>query len=811
MKSICLTIILMFGMPILLPAQDDARWDDSFSLGGLNGYVQATAVASNGDVYVGGYFTLNNGVLVNHIARWDGENWHALGTGTKGGWYDGSVDAIVIDSNRVYVGGSFNQAGDITASSIAMWDGEAWHALGSGVTGKVTAIALENGNVYVGGSDISEAGGVEVMNVAKWDGQSWHAMGDGLTRYNYVNALVAHNDTVYAGGNFILSGTDTVNHVAMWDGSKWNDIGGGVDDTVFDLEYADGLLYVGGYFRNAGGLPTQNFAIWDGQKWIGFENGPNSGVYAIDVVGDDVYIGGQFQKVDTLQANRFAKWDGERWHTYGNGFNFTVNTVLVTANMIYAGGEFETSGNTELDYFAGWDGDTWSSPGKMPDQSVDNGEVNAIAVDGKNLYVGGTFKRAGGDTVNRIAMWDGKSWHKMGSGFDNRVNVIEVDSGRVYAGGAFGRTGDLQVNRIAMWDGEKWNALSTGMNNQVYTIAFHGKDVYVGGNFTSAGEIWARRIARWDGEKWHALGGDGSLNGAGGLDGYPNSYVTSIVVDQDTVYIGGFFASAIYQDSFIRVKSMAKWDGDTWYALAPFSDVNQQLIKSIYVEDARIYAAGSFPRIGGSPANKVVMWDGSTWSDIGDEFYYTASSSAGYTLDAVLKQNGTLYTAGFCDLAGKDTVNFIARFDGQNWVALGSGLNDNVTVLAADSNFVYAGGRFTIAGDKGSSHIARYNVTGISAIEDRSLSTVEDFTLSQNYPNPFNPITNIKFTLPRSAKVVVEIFNMLGQHVETLVDRRMPAGTHFIAFNGAQLASGLYLYRLRTDNFQAVKKMILLK
>jgi hypothetical protein len=156
----------------------------------------------------------------------------------------------------------------------------------------------------------------------------------------------------------------------------------------------------------------------------------------------------------------------------------------------------------------------------------------------------------------------------MGSGFDNRVNTIVVDNGRIYAGGAFGLTGDLQVNRIAMWDGEQWHALGGGLNNQVYAIAIDDTNVYVGGNFTSAGDIWARRIARWDGEKWNALGGDGGLDGSGGLDGYPGSHVTSLQMDQDTLYIGGLFARAFYQDGdFVRVKSVAKWHDNTWYGV----------------------------------------------------------------------------------------------------------------------------------------------------------------------------------------------------------------------------------------------------
>jgi hypothetical protein len=231
------------------------------------------------------------------------------------------------------------------------------------------------------------------------------------------------------------------------------------------------------------------------------------------------------------------------------------------------------------------------------------------------------------------------------------------------------------------------------------------------------------------------------------------------------------------------------------------------------VEDAMIYVAGSFP-IATYPyvENKVVMWDGSKWNDIGDAFTYASNpSSSNYTLSAMLKQNGSIYAAGSCDLAGTDTVNFIARLDGENWVPLGSGLNDFVYALAADTNFIYAGGRFTMAGNNASHKIARYNVSGISAIDSKSMTPVADYSLAQNYPNPFNPTTNIKFRLPETSEVVIDVFNLLGQRIETVINRRMPAGTHIIQFDGSNLASGVYLYRINAGPFQQVKKMLLVK
>ena len=85
------------------------------------------------------------------------------------------------------------------------------------------------------------------------------------------------------------------------------------------------------------------------------------------------------------------------------------------------------------------------------------------------------------------------------------------------------------------------------------------------------------------------------------------------------------------------------------------------------------------------------------------------------------------------------------------------------------------------------------------------------FEMFQNYPNPFNPQTSIKYTLPKAAQVKIEVYNILGQRVATLVDEVKKAGTHIVTFNAAKLASGLYIYTIRAKDFYAVKKMIVTK
>ncbi len=87
----------------------------------------------------------------------------------------------------------------------------------------------------------------------------------------------------------------------------------------------------------------------------------------------------------------------------------------------------------------------------------------------------------------------------------------------------------------------------------------------------------------------------------------------------------------------------------------------------------------------------------------------------------------------------------------------------------------------------------------------------QKFELYQNYPNPFNPVTDIKFSIPEQGRVVLTIYNILGEKVAVLVNHVLNEGTYTIKFDGDKMASGIYIYRLQINNFIQSRKMVLLK
>jgi len=489
---------------------------------------------------------------------------------------------------------------------------------------------------------------------------------------------------------------------------------------------------------------------------------------------------------------------------------------------------------------------TWSALGSGSGNGV-SAQVEAIAVLGSDVYVGGLFADAnvGGIPVlvSGIARFNlnTNTWSTLGSGsgkgVDGHVYAIAVLGSDVYVGGSFTRANyggtTVTANYIARYNTitNTWSALGSdsgnGVNGYVTEIAVLGSDVYVGGEFTQANvggtTVPVNYIARFNTSTntWSALG-SGSGNGV-------NNYVHAIAVLGGDVYVGGSFTQANVGGATVPVNYIARFNTstNTWSAVGSGSGngVNSVVI-ALAVSDSDVYAGGQFihSNVGGTMvlANRIARFNTSTntWSALGSG----SGSGVNARVTAIAVLDSDVYVGGSftqANLGGTSvSANRIARFNlnTNTWNALGSnngnGVNNNVYAIAASGTDVYIGGIFTQANAGGTivpvNNVARWN-SGATSVEQIGDDIPTTYLLSQNYPNPFNPSTTISFSIPTSEFVTLKVYDVLGREVATLVNENLNAGSYSYNFDASNLTSGVYFYKLQAGKYSETKKMILSK
>ena len=376
------------------------------------------------------------------------------------------------------------------------------------------------------------------------------------------------------------------------------------------------------------------------------------------------------------------------------------------AGNLYLGGSFsEISGIPNTAYIAKWDGSSWSTL-----DSAMNATVTALAWDGNNLYAGGDFTTAGGASANHIAKWDGTSWSTLGSGINRNsglaVNALAWDGTNLYAGGRFTTAGGVSANNIAQWDGTNWSALGSGVGvsaqaDEIYALVWASSDLYVGGEFTTAGGISANYIAQWDGTSWSALG-SGMNKSFGQID------VTALAWDGNNLYAGGHFDSA----NGVSATNIAQWDGTNWSALG--SGISGE-VKALAWNGSTLTAGGIVSVAGGTVVSRIAQWDGATWSALGSGITSSESTVQSY-INALAWNGGNLYAGGRFSNAGEVVVHNIAQWNGSIWSAPTSFLNGTdygpnslILALISDGNNLYAGGDFSKTGSVSTNNIAKWD------------------------------------------------------------------------------------------------------
>jgi len=408
------------------------RVSNGNALHGVDHHVWDLVVAPEGSalgpaVYACGDFVLADGIMVNHVAKWNGSQWSALSSPSGNGLNDVCQALALGPDGFLYAGGKFTNAGGVSVSGIARWDGSAWSALGTGAT---------RGFLNADGTGVGS-----VLGLYFYDG-GW---GPG----------VIGNTWLLAGGSFGSASpapfmlAPNIHNVARWNGTAWYRFGTYPDDGV------------------------------DGQ---GFDAGPHvSDFFEFDSgSGTSLYMAGAFENAGGASANSIARWDGG-FSPLGAGLTKFMNAgnaqaAAVFQAQVYVAGDFKQAGPTFARHLARWDGSAWSwAGGPLSDAGFVEGLHSANLGNGIQLYMAGFFlelSNPGGLPsllARHIARFDGQKWTKLGAGLWPDSNDESAPEDRphgmvmahrhetdgngtcLYVGGQFDKAGSITASRIARW------------------------------------------------------------------------------------------------------------------------------------------------------------------------------------------------------------------------------------------------------------------------------------------------------------------------------------------------------------------------
>jgi photosystem II stability/assembly factor-like uncharacterized protein len=309
---------------------------------------------------------------------------------------------------------------------------------------------------------------------------------------------------------------------------------------------------------------------------------------------------------------------------------------------------------------------------------------------------------------------------------------------------------------------EGWFHQSSGTTNDLYSVHFIDKNNgWVGGwgtilNTTDGGENWSSQTS-----------------------GTPNSLLSVYFIDSNTGWaVGGYSSNTILKTT----------DGGTnWNFQSSGITAN---LYSVHFADSNtgwiVGELGTLLKISNGGAN----WIGQSGS-----FFDNSLESVHFT------DNNTGWAVG----GWQGGIILNTTDGGENWNhQTGEPFLGLDGVYFTDSNTGWAVG--------GDGMILHTTNGGVSFVEGEEIDeTPTDFSLSNNFPNPFNPLTKIKYSVPSSSNVLIKVFDILGNEIETLVNQEKTTGTYEITWYAEQLPSGVYFYKLQAGSFVETKKMVLMK
>jgi hypothetical protein len=233
-------------------------------------------------------------------------------------------------------------------------------------------------------------------------------------------------------------------------------------------------------------------------------------------------------------------------------------------------------------------------------------------------------------------------------------------------------------------------------------------------------------------------------------------------------------------------------------------------VQGLHVWNGNLVAVGSFTTAGGVSANRIATWDGAAWNSFG--------SGLNNRADALVTYNGDLVVGGFFTQADGLTVNRIARWNGYSWNAMGSGIEGCgllggqppfVRALGTFAGSLFAGGWFINAGLKPSNFIAEWSDPGTSGVaNDRGMRLGARLA-----PNPMSRSVRIEYTVPFVTRIAVQVCDVQGRLIATLVDRHHEKGPGQVVWagidqSGNAVPNGIYFIKVLGESFQQSLRLV---
>jgi hypothetical protein len=632
------------------------------NLGGVEGSVRAlqwyAPPGGSPSLFAGGWFYLNNQSSCS-IVRFDGSTWQLMEGGV---YYPPSQTGGPPGPGTVY--------------SLSVFDA------GSGPSLLVAGSFLKAGNITANGLALWRGGWLPFPG---WTNPN----GSGI----YAATPSPGGSELYIGGYFQLPGVSSPN-VARWSSATgWTGVGAwsGGPITAMGWHTEQGqtpVLHVAGgqvFVPDANDAyrPVGRFAngAWEvvgllsgGAGSIVSSNVVTSNVMADynDGAGPSLYVGGQFNFADSVMSGGLARMAAGGIQTVAAGRRAEIITLAAAGEgpnrALYAGGLFSTLNGVPVNGVARWTGSSWAPLGAGV-----RGVVRSIASGPTptSIVVGGVFDRAGAVDTANVALWDGQAWQSMGSGlplpgsttYTKQVNAVVrgiTPAFSVMAAGAFGGGG---ANGFAGWSsGGNWAPVAGAPSFRISAAASNADSplagVYVCGPFSSFGTFQVRGIARWNGSQLVSVG-----SGFSSAFNAPESLLIHDVGDGPRLYGGGTTHS-----SGLGASGWVIWNGSQWSSPPAMAAGGRiaALAGGDVAFDRAVYAAGNFSSVNGVPANNVARWDGQQWSALGSGLQLELPTLvSGVQVSAAYFDDGSgpaLYVGGDIVAAGGLPTRRLARY-----------------------------------------------------------------------------------------------------------------------------------------------------